>query len=155
MAPVEETIQKPWPVAGTGAGGDGAGGPGGGAGGSGAAGVTAFEVAAGAPPPPVAGVSAEGEGMPVVGARGTGWGGGGGRGRGGGAARRGWPPPLCGVTVGVPGAAGGPAAGQVVHTAATDQTGWISFGLLLKACVSMTHGPTRRTWVPRAGGVSE
>src|SRR5436305_4522563 len=55
------------------------------------------------------------------------------------------------MTVGVPGAAGG----QVVHIAATDQTGWISFGLLLKACVSMTHGPTRRTWVPRAGGVSE
>src|SRR3989440_6701647 len=64
-------------------------------------------------------------------------------------------PPLCGVTVGAPGAAGGPAAGQVVHTAATDQAGWISSGLLLKAWVSNTHGPTRRTWVPRAGGVRE
>src|SRR5438876_7799043 len=64
-------------------------------------------------------------------------------------------PPLWGVTLGVPGAAGGPAAWQVVHTAATDQTGWISSGLLLKAWASMTQDPTRRTWVPRAGGVSE
>ena len=53
MAPVEEAIQNPWP----GAGGDGAGGPGGG--GSGAAGVTAFEVAAGPLPAPLAAATAK------------------------------------------------------------------------------------------------
>src|ERR1700716_3419185 len=65
-------------------------------------------------------------------------------------------PPLCGMTVGAPGAPGGLATGHVVHaTPPTDQTGWISSGLLLKAWLSITHGPTRRTWTPRAGGVIE
>ncbi len=60
MAPVEEAIQNPWPGAGGfGPGGDGAGGPGGGGGGSRAAGVTAFEVAAGPLPAPLAAVTAK------------------------------------------------------------------------------------------------
>src|SRR3981081_1201986 len=65
-------------------------------------------------------------------------------------------PPVCGVTVGAPGAPGGFPTGRVGHAAPpTDQTGWISLGLLLKAWLSITHGPTRRTWAPRAGGVIE